>query len=818
MERDFSYLKDKYNSAGAREEFQLICEKLLKIHYGTAAVGTRDDSGDGGIDILVEVEGGFDIYQCKYFINGIGKSQQAQIRESFKAAQKSVRNIKNWILCIPIKPSISELKWWDSWKKKQNTEIKLYDATYLLQKLKDVGLYNDVFDITQVSIDNGRVNYRINDYKKYYLDKWNSPLFLHENVCLSKLYVENNFVSANNNEKTVRESVEHFIEDPLNLMFILGNPGLGKTTIMSYLAYCYRDKKDYIFVKMQDTERSIVRKSLLDGIVDLLGCKTRDLKGKILFLDGYDEIRIDGLHYSLCRSFLSDISSYGIKVVLSSRANYVDLDKKAFDRDFGKKSKVLELRAFAKKEILSYIKNYEVVTGEDVSKVYTSIDKTQTNLEVYGLPFVLYLICSLKIDIYNISNIVELFNRIFNENEGIYEKIYDQDAKHYLTQDVQNKTALYSISEKLAWMMYRDDTLYVVETEAMEMIKSEFSGKEEYFAIGNYYEITGGKIFFVHKTFQEYFVIRYLIHSIMHICQAVIDGIITEEVAASQFFDLIFCDSYIYKRLVGYLSNMIDMNAFEKDYIEVIYRLLPKIYDKYLEKICSELSPSHSYLKSQNFLTSMNRILKELDIIPFEGVEEYKLKRILLYKGYCILDIRKIHLNNTDISGSFLRGTLDESSFRNVNFSRTDIMGIRMYDNVIEKCAFNMVYGDMLDSVSVFYKGVRFNNVQLEAALFDSCRFESCRFRGSNLTGVLFRKCTFGITNIFDTCNLSKVRFEDCYLKSKSYVRINKCVTNNLQVIMTDEGTKTEMNSGSGLAPFINQNFDENDIVFRNGC
>lgn len=152
MERDFRYLRDMHGDAGAREIFEKICTELLYAQYGETAHNIRVSQGDGGIDILV---GNFTApihnYQCKFFLDGIGDAQKAQIRNSFKtAATSSSYTMEKWILCVPCTLSASEYKWWSEWQSNQKKiygiDIALHEGGYLISQLKRYDIYKTAFD------------------------------------------------------------------------------------------------------------------------------------------------------------------------------------------------------------------------------------------------------------------------------------------------------------------------------------------------------------------------------------------------------------------------------------------------------------------------------------------------------------------------------------------------------------------------------------------------------------------------------------------------------------------------------------------------
>ena len=152
MERDFRYLRDIHDDAGARAIFEKICTELLHAKYGEQAHNIRVSQGDQGIDILVgDFSEPIENYQCKFFIDGIGDSQKTQIRESFETAINSTSyKMKKWILCVPCTLSAAEFKWWSEWSSKKRNlhgvDISLYDGGYLISQLKKYDIYKTAFD------------------------------------------------------------------------------------------------------------------------------------------------------------------------------------------------------------------------------------------------------------------------------------------------------------------------------------------------------------------------------------------------------------------------------------------------------------------------------------------------------------------------------------------------------------------------------------------------------------------------------------------------------------------------------------------------
>jgi hypothetical protein len=157
MERDWhDYVKLNTNQEGARAKFEKDCESLLKRLYPLETVmNVRANPGDHGIDVYVGNIGlePIDVYQCKFFLGPLGKSQKEQIRESFERAATSTEfKVKRWVLCMPLEDfDLAENKWWTAWKRSQELiyqlTIELLNGSELIHRLKQTGLYTTVFQL-----------------------------------------------------------------------------------------------------------------------------------------------------------------------------------------------------------------------------------------------------------------------------------------------------------------------------------------------------------------------------------------------------------------------------------------------------------------------------------------------------------------------------------------------------------------------------------------------------------------------------------------------------------------------------------------------
>lgn len=111
-----------YGVAGARDQFDDLVAKLVMGEYPKADK-VRVFKGDGGIDSHVgnlTDPDGIDVFQAKFFPQGVGESQKAQIRDSFKrAVESTIFKTKAWTLCLPIDLGTEEKAWFEKWRKDQ---------------------------------------------------------------------------------------------------------------------------------------------------------------------------------------------------------------------------------------------------------------------------------------------------------------------------------------------------------------------------------------------------------------------------------------------------------------------------------------------------------------------------------------------------------------------------------------------------------------------------------------------------------------------------------------------------------------------------
>lgn len=385
------------------------------------------------------------------------------------------------------------------------------------------------------------------DAKAEYAKKWNERLFLHRKPKNKELRLSNTFIpplckviipedkQSEKPQDCFYEIIEQFIENGKSLLLV-GQPGIGKTSIVCFLANKYEHNHDVIILRFSDwTEEEwndLTYKThgslLIKAITHKLKCSERDLKNKILILDGFDEIKFYSGSNDLLKSFLLQIRNItGLRVLITTRDNYIDLDNVKFQ-------KVIKLCPFDENKIIEYA---GIVADKNKYK-----NSNVGDAGVYGVPVILYMALTIGIDIAEQNNRCSAFEKIFSLDGGIFDRFatesvpgYDECATHEIA---FVKEAFYNILCKTACEMFKNEANGIfIDRNTYENIINQERNKISYktslwydFPIDNLYE-KGERIEFVHKSIYEYFVAQYLFKEIIvtTICTYDIQTLLSEE-------------------------------------------------------------------------------------------------------------------------------------------------------------------------------------------------------------------------------------------------------------------------------------------------
>lgn len=284
-------------------------------------------------------------------------------------------------------------------------------------------------------------------------------------------------------------------------LLITGAPGIGKTSIVSWMANEYKDNENVIILRFRDWDIEEFNNGLLKAICNTLKCVKSDLENKILVLDGFDEIKVLNNRNVLLRELFNNSLDYdNLKIIITSRTNYAD------PNDF---SETIELLPFDVSEIKQF---YKLIRGQELNA-----DKiAQNNSDVLGIPVILYMAIMSDVSLMQESTKPELYNRIFMETGGIFDRFsylgkgYDKGFQPLRNKD--NIKKYLKFLQEVAFAMFEKNSLLLTKEEYQAPLL-HFHGYNISildFPLKGLIENTGNSIEFIHKTIYEYFVSEYM--------------------------------------------------------------------------------------------------------------------------------------------------------------------------------------------------------------------------------------------------------------------------------------------------------------------
>ena len=157
----------------------------------------------------------------------------------------------------------------------------------------------------------------------------------------------------------------------LNTLFILGEPGIGKSSLISKIVVDSKISRENEFycLRLRDLDKKTISlEGALNVILKMLSIQESDLSQKTLLLDGVDELcGIENYEKSIddfCFSLMEEASRLNFRLLFTSRLNYVHLGDTRFNAML-----ILKLLPFQKNNLKNGLNNIlSNVTKQSKSK------------------------------------------------------------------------------------------------------------------------------------------------------------------------------------------------------------------------------------------------------------------------------------------------------------------------------------------------------------------------------------------------------------------------------------------------------------------
>lgn len=594
-------------------------------------------------------------------------------------------------------------------------------------------LFNKVSDNSNVN-KNIKLQEKVKSRTQGYADKWDDNMFLNNfdewdekagvNVKLRDLYIDAHlphFIWGDNtNESTnLNELLLKYINKnkEIEMLLILGQPGIGKSTLITWIIANFPDQTDEIWVYKFASDLKNVNwwaDNVCKEIFKNLGLEFDDLNGKTVIIDGFDEINVGKNRRDVLNLIYWElINIYPLKnfsLIVTCRENYIEkLENIQF--------KYITLQPWDEEQIISFCSLFQEKTKNNISE--NTIEKLLENKNILGIPLILYMVLALNISIEKEGSIVDVYDKIFSLDGGIYDRCIENKNfadKHRIG---QIKKQVHQISRDIAIWMFENnaDEAYILQEEYQKICATIIQEENDYirddFLIGNYFKlvrhcegIETQELFFIHRSIYEYFVVETIYNSIENVIIELSEegykefagkisiylkqGLITNTIGEYLHFKLLKlynrlsirkreCFYQWWENAIDYMmgygmfyytsSNIKDYKAIIDKEIQCFYNLIKIL--KLLQETC----------KRKYILADANK--KQLEkYIRFRLI----MRRIEANYRTEIFDLSNFNLEGINFSGEDLRQvSLSKAKLNNANLSKTDLREQDLRETDLEK-------------------------------------------------------------------------------------------------------------------------------------
>lgn len=282
----------------------------------------------------------------------------------------------------------------------------------LNQKLDEVIL---ILNRKKDDVENSNIKQKVKSRTQEYLDKWNANMFLNDfdkrdenagvNVKLSQVYLDEHlphyvWKDNENSHNDLKDLLSEYINDgnKSKMLLILGQPGIGKSTLITWIianfirrmddVLVFQFAFDFKYIEWQDCGGNHY---FMDDLLLALNLTYHDLDGKILILDGFDEISVDNrievlevFFWRLAKNKLLN----NFSLIITCRENYVH-DLHRLECGY------ITLQAWDREQIESFCKKYQEVTDSIITE--DAMANILMNKSILGIPLILYMVLGLNI-------------------------------------------------------------------------------------------------------------------------------------------------------------------------------------------------------------------------------------------------------------------------------------------------------------------------------------------------------------------------------------------------------------------------------------
>lgn len=679
---------------------------------------------------------------------------------------------------------------------------------------------------------NSQEKYKIEQYEistdnraQYYAEKWDKNMFLNDfnkrdkNNCVSiklrDIYLEEHlphYIWKTNDEPfdDLKELLREYVVDnnDREMLLILGQPGIGKSTLITWMLANIVKKEDQILVYQFASDLKDVNwkdDDILKNIFKTIDLRYNTLGNNVLILDGFDEIHASSDREQILNKINQELKDMYVlekfSLIITCRENYV---KKSLlgGCDY------ITLQAWEEKQIKSFCEIYEKESAKENTEIKirkisdTKINKIIENKEIFGIPLILYMLLALDVTIEKSSSIVEVYDHIFSlKGGGIYDrciKNISYESPHRIS---KIKRKIHQISQRIAFWIFENNSeeAFISQKKFEEICKSIDKEIERDALIGNYFNlihyegIGTDEIQFIHRSIYEYFVAVYFFESIHNLK--------SKEEVAGKLGELLKdgCLSEQILEFIKYKFNSIkeyNLPGIIKDIFDIMLRdgMTYHIGEVISNVMSREMNVFSNMLKVVGLwnygLGAFND--KIVSYLRYNYNEALNLIGIKLRKAYLFMaNLCEANLRRADLSRALLtQANLSKADLSGANLSRADLIQANLSEANLSKADLSVASLIDADLSDANIRGADLSEADLSRANLSGAKLIGAKIIGVNLSRADLLGADLSVANLYaaylEGADLSKTNLSQADLRGVKLNRVDLSEA-NLKGILVEE-------------------------------
>ncbi|PBJ13974.1 NACHT domain-containing NTPase [Flavobacterium sp. ACN6] len=557
-----------------------------------------------------------------------------------------------------------------------------------------------------------------------------------------------------------------------NMLFLLGQPGQGKTSFCYKVIYDYLEnnsglpKVPLYFIKIRD----LVAKDFINDTFNTINkhlCQNLSFEEDscIIILDGLDEAYMaGGLNDNDLKNLYDRLNkttqqNNDLKIILTSRLNYLRVSDPCLD-----KSLVCQLDILSDEQILLYAEKFKVFYPKNnFLKKIKKIIKTKRYIHIKELlqqAVLIYFVAITDIDIDEKDSKANLYDKFF---DSLAKRNWDKQRGQldYIKPKVKEDYKLYTkylrrYIRSIAFEIYQSPNLYITLDKLSglnstkqfikrcfneDLVKSQEEIKEinKYLLISFYFQETNNKtnetaIEFFHNSLWEYLTAEYMWEENKNL-------LLKKEIDDEDEYENVSKDSYF-----ALLNRLIGQKEFDQAIRSNLYNIIESEKNDIKRNVFNQSIKIFYKLSEDDFLLDYSSKNNSLSVL------EKSISIFNLFWNF--INISKDNFNleintNSNINRFlFSLSDLGTTTFNYINFDGDSYCANALMHEIVIKSKFN----DFCN-----FKYIMEN--EIIDTDFNCCEFYYCIIRHNEFTNVNFIECRFYDLNFLESNSFTNVKF-----------------------------------------------------------